>query len=91
MSWDQLDGLGADLSAKSESARATAAALAKNYAACFESEAGEKVLEHLVNNFVIRNTTPLNAANVLYEAGYHNGEAGLVRMILSQIERAKTL
>ena len=65
--------------------------IAKNYHACFASPTGQKVIEHLMNTYVIHNSTELNATNIVYEAGYHAGEAGVVKAILNLIQKAEVL
>ena len=48
-----------------------------------------KVVEDLTRKFLLDNSTDLNAQNVEYEAAYHNGEAGVVRMIVHYIQQAE--
>lgn len=87
--WSDLDGKKPD--ERIEEHREKATALAKNYARCFETEHGQKVLEDMVNSFIMDNGTSLSSPNVNYEAAYRNGEAGAVRYILNQIKRASIL
>ena len=94
MSWNELDAATvntdkADKQVKEK--RAEASELAKAYNRCFESDDGKKVFAHLNQRFVYNNDTPLNAPNVNYESAYHNGEAGVVKFILNQINQARIL
>jgi hypothetical protein len=94
MSWDELDSSAINAVAAQKQAkekRAEAAELAKAYNRCFDSEDGKKVFAHLNQRFVYNNDTQLNAPNVNYEAAYHNGEAGVVKFILNQINQARIL
>lgn len=76
---------------QAEEAKAKAAALAKCYARVFRSEDGQKVLADLTNRYIMRNDVNPNAQNVNYEAAYKNGEAGVVKAIINQMQRAEIL
>jgi len=89
MGWNELEK--GEPQTENKKAKEAAIALAKNYARCFSTEEGKAVLDHLVNEYVMGNDTPLSSTNITYEAGYHNGEAGIVKVILNQIQRAQTL
>lgn len=93
MSWDNLNLHNDEAQAKLNQAEAKQRAIdtAKAYHRCFKTEAGQKVLADLTNSFIMNNKTELNAPNITYEAGYHNGEAGVVKAILAQIQRAEIL
>ena len=88
MSWD-------DVKVKSpkqvSEQREKQAAIAKHYHACFASDSGKAVLDHLVQNFIMSNDTDINSPNIEYVSGYHAGEAGIVKMILNQMKRAQEL
>lgn len=86
MSWDNLNS---EKPQQVKEAQEKQIALAKNYAHCFSTDAGKAVLDHLVNTFIMSNDTPISSPNIEYEAGYHAGEAGLVKMILNQMKRAQ--
>lgn len=90
MSWSDIEDTG---KAKESLAKQKekAANTAQNYAKCFSTDEGQRVLQDLVDNFIMSNDTSLQSQNVNYEAAYHNGEAGLVKYILKQLERAKVL
>ncbi len=94
MSWDDIEKAKSDPAAAKKlntEALANAAALAKSYHETFTSEQGQKVLQDLTDKYIMGNDTPLNAENITYEAGYHNGESGIVKYLIRQIGRAKTL
>jgi hypothetical protein len=65
--------------------------LANQFHNMFTSPDGAKVLEHLVNQFIMNNEVSLNATNINYESAYRAGEAGVVKYILNQLKRAKSL
>lgn len=91
MSWDDLDINNPANKELLEKLKEEQRNIAKNYHACFTTPAGQKVMEHLMNTYVIHNATDLNATNVVYEAGYHAGEAGVVKAILNLIQKAEVL
>ncbi len=94
MSWGSIKNIqfGADEAKQQGKERqADAAALAKCYAAVFRTEQGKKVLADLTNRYIMNNDTPLNATNITYEAGYRNGEAGIVKYLIHQMNIAKIL
>ena len=88
MSWDELDDVNPN---RLTEKREKAIELAKNYSRCFATEEGKKVLEHLVNTYVMESNIDHNTQNIDYVAAYKNGEAGLVKMILNQLKRAQTI
>lgn len=65
--------------------------LAKHYHRCFKTDAGQKVLEDLTNRFIMLNDTDIDAKNVTYEAGFHNGEGSTVKHIILMIQQAEIL
>ena len=89
MTWSELESNDKDKLAKAQQEKL--ATIAQAYHHTFTTDMGKKVLDHLMQNYVMGNDTPLDAKNVTYEAGYHAGEAGIVKMILNQLQRAKTL
>lgn len=64
--------------------------IAKNYAHVFTEEIGQKVLSDLTNKFIMGNDMPLDAKNPEYQAGYHDGEASIVKYIIHMIKVAQT-
>lgn len=64
---------------------------AKAYHACFRTDAGQKVLQDLTSMFIMNNSTSLTATNIEYEAGYHAGEAGAIKYIMTLIQKAEVL
>ena len=91
MTWTDLDEMGSGKEEYTAQARQKQIDLAKLYHRVFRTEDGLKVLEHLTTRYVINNTTSFNSPNIEYEAGYHAGEAGIVRMILQNITVAEEL
>ena len=89
MSWEEINDTNKKAGTKEKQAKAEA--LAKQYAACFSTDAGKAVLSHLVNCFIMESDTNLAAQNINYEAAYRNGEAGAIKYILNQIKRAQNL
>ena len=89
MSWEDLKNNPIDK--QTEKRKEQAIKLAKNYARCFSTEDGQAVLQHMVDSFVMTNDTAFNSPNVNYEAAYHNGEAGTIKVILNQIKKAQSL
>ena len=94
MSWDNIDKASVNPeAAKKQTAekRAKAAALAKAYNRCFNSEEGKQVIADLHKRFIYDNDTSVGSPNVNYESAYHNGESGVVKFIINQINQAETL
>jgi hypothetical protein len=94
MSWDTINQATTDAEdAKVVNAekRKTAAELAQAYNECFSGDIGKRVLEDMTQRFIFNNYTPLGSANPNYEAAYHNGESGVVKFIINQIQQAKIL
>lgn len=89
MSWDDLDISDKDPEKAKKEHHEKVVGLAKNYAHLFSDEIGQKVLQDLVNVFIMANDTDLNSQNINYTAAYKNGEAGVVKYILNQIKRAQ--
>ena len=91
MSWDDLE-VNEDEAREAQSAiRERQAELAKAYSRCFASDDGMKVLEDMTKRFLLENDTSLSAQNINYESAYHNGEAGVMRYIVHQIQQAEKL
>lgn len=94
MSWEDIHSA---TSTKEEATKANklrrqeAAELAKDYHACFNTQSGQRVIEHLTKSFLFDNDTPLQAVNIEYESAYHNGETGVIKYILTEIQRAENL
>ena len=91
MSWNDLDLNNPKNNESLEKRKEEQRNIAKIYHTCFTSPAGQKVMEHLMNTYVIHNATSLTAINIEYEAGYHAGEGGLVKAILNLIQKAEVL
>lgn len=89
MSWEDLESTSDDIHKASAEARERFTELAKAYSRCFNTEDGVKVIEDLTRKFLFDNSTDLGARNVQYEAAYHNGEAGVIRMIVHYIKQAE--
>lgn len=91
MSWDKLNTAtdSKALEKQAEQIQKKALEMAIAFNECFESPAGQKVLEHLTSRFIFDNDTMFESPNVNYEAAYHNGEAGVVKFIINQIQQAK--
>ena len=91
MSWDDIEGQNPKAQKQQAKAREKQTELTKAYARTFNTEDGQKVLEDLTRRFLIGNATSLNSQNVAYEAAYHNGEAGVIRMIIHYIQQTERL
>lgn len=94
MTWDDIEQQqvnDAEAKLAKEKKLEKARALATAYHRLFSTEDGQKVLEDLMDKFVMSNDTPLGSHNINYEAAYHNGEAGSVKYILNQIKKAEIL
>lgn len=96
MSWDEINKPISPESKEQakqakEEKRLAEVSLAQAYARCFATDDGKKVLAHLTNNFIINNDTPIDSPNITYEAGYHNGEKGIVNVIINQIRKAEVI
>lgn len=91
MSWEDLE-IDTGKAQKAQSAiREKQAELAKAYNRCFATDDGNRVLEDLSKRFLLENDTSLSAQNINYEAAYHNGETGVMRFIVHQIQQAERL
>lgn len=94
MSWDELEKTKAnskEAQEKRERLRADRNELAKKFNRVFSQGDGKEIFDHLFQLFVLNNDTPLDSKNVTYEAGYHAGEAGVIKYITSQITKAQNL
>lgn len=76
---------------KQEAAHQKQIDTANAYARCFATKDGQKVIEHLSNEYIFNSNVELSSTNINYEAAYKNGEAGLVKMIIAQMTRAQNL
>jgi hypothetical protein len=90
MSWDKLTTENQSTEAIQKQ-KEEAQRIARLTHRTFSTDDGQELLAHLTNHFVIHNDTPLNATNIEYESGYHAGEAGVVRWIIHQMQRAEEL
>jgi len=91
MTWETIDGYNPDAKKQQEEFKAKQSELVKAYARTFSTDDGQKVIEDLSRRFLLDNATSLSSANVNYEAAYHNGEAGVIRMILHYIQQAEQI
>ena len=91
MSWDDINDKSPKAKEQRNAARERQAELVKAYARCFNTDDGQRVIEDLTRRFLIDNSTALEANNVNYEAAYHNGEAGVIRMLIHYIQQAESL
>ena len=89
MTWETIEGASPDAKRQKAKAQEQITELTKAYARCFNTEDGQKVLEDLTRRFLFDNSTALSSQNVAYEAAYHNGEAGVIRMIIHYIQQAE--
>jgi hypothetical protein len=89
MSWQNIEGSNEGAHKAAAEARERFSELTKAYSRCFATEDGQKVVEDLTRKFLLDNSTDLGARNVEYEAAYHNGEAGVIRMIVHYIQQAE--
>jgi hypothetical protein len=90
MSWDSIDTDNKEAVSKlKEEQRMKALEIAKAYSACFSTSEGKKVLEDLTSRFIYNNDTPFGSQNINYESAYHNGESGVVKFVINQIQQAK--
>ena len=91
MTWDKIDN-NQDIQAQRDKANAESKAKAieldKKFNRVFNSDDGKVVFEHLYQQFVMNNDTPLDSKNVTYEAGYHAGESGVIKFIIHKISNA---
>tara|TARA_R110002096_G_scaffold75938_2_gene179407 strand:+ start:3496 stop:3780 length:285 start_codon:yes stop_codon:yes gene_type:complete len=94
MSWDTINkgNFNAGNAKKAnDEARRKAAELAKAYNRCFATDDGKRVLADLTQRFIFQNTTPFGSENPNYEAAYHNGESGIVKFLINQVQQAEVL
>lgn len=91
MSWEDIEGQGPDAKKQKAKAQEKISEITRAYARTFNTEDGQKVLEDLTRRFLFDNSTSLSSQNVAYEAAYHNGEAGVIRMIIHYIQQAEKL
>ena len=92
MTWDQIDKASVDAEASSkrnEEYRQKTLELAKAYSKCFSGADGKRVLEALSGNFLYGNDPPFSSPNINCEAAYHDGEAGVVKFIINQMQHAQ--
>jgi len=95
MSWEDLNSNHSfdNEAAKkaNNAAREKAAELAQAYNHCFATLEGKRVLEDLTQRFIFQNNTPFGSENANYESAYHNGESGVVKFLINQIQQAEIL
>ena len=92
MSWDTInkgDFNATQAQKANEAARYKAAELAQAYHRCFGTDDGKRVLADLTQRFIFQNTTPFGSQNPNYESAYHNGESGLVKFLINQVQQAE--
>jgi hypothetical protein len=91
MSWDDLEVNESKAKEAQSAIRERQAELAKAYNRCFGTDDGIRVMEDMTKRFLLENDTSLAAQNINYEAAYHNGESGVMRYIVHQIQQAEKL
>lgn len=91
MSWEDLEVSQENAEKAKAKAREKQINLAKAYSRCFSTEDGFKVMEDLLNRFVMDNNTHFSSQNIEYEAAYHNGEAGVVKFIIHLTKQAERI
>ena len=91
MGWDNLSGDNSQVGEAAQAQKLSMQKLAQLHHRVFSTQDGEELLAYLTNTYLINNSTPLNAPNITYESGYHDGEAGVVRAIIHQINRAEEI
>ena len=91
MTWETIEGASPDAKEQKAKAQEKINEITRAYARTFNTEDGQKVLEDLTRRFLFDNSTSLTSQNVAYEAAYHNGEAGVIRMIIHYIQQAEKL
>lgn len=94
MSWEHIEQVQAsseDRKRQANKAREDMEALLKCYSRCFATDDGQKVLQDLSKRFIMGNDTPFDAANIEYQAAYHNGETGVVKFVIDQLNRASKI
>jgi hypothetical protein len=89
MTWETIEGASPDAKRQQAEAQEKITEMTKAYHRCFGTEDGQKVLEDLTRRFLFDNSTALSSQNVVYEAAYHKGEAGVIRMIIHYIQQAE--
>lgn len=92
MSWDDIESADnrVEQIKRAKEQKARDVELAKKFNRVFTSEDGKVVFEYLFKRFVLDNETPLTATNIEYEAGYHAGEAGVIKFMSHQMSKATT-
>ena len=91
MTGETIEGESPDAKEQKAKAKEKITEITRAYARTFNTEDGQKVLEDLTRRFLFDNSTALTSQNVAYEAAYHNGEAGVIRMIIHYIQQAERL
>ena len=96
MGWDDVNAATSEegqAKAKKQAAEARQAevSMAKSYNPCFSTEDGKRVLADLTQRMIYNNDTSFQSQNINYEAAYKNGEAGVVKFIISQISKAEII
>ena len=74
---------------KAEELRVRQQELNNKFYRLFNTDDGKVVFQHLFDSFVMKNDTPLDAQNVEYEAGYHAGEAGVIKYISQRMSNSQ--
>jgi len=90
MSWEELESIG-DADKAAARAKEKAQELAKAFARTFSTDDGQKVLAYMTNRYIMGNDVAHNETNIDYVAAYKNGEAGVVKAIIHQINIAERL
>lgn len=96
MNFDEIDSLtSSETKGKAEKAKLDAkaehASLVQAYARLFATQDGVRVLQDLTARFIYQNDTPFESPNINYESAYHNGEAGVVKSIINNMQQARVI
>jgi hypothetical protein len=89
MTWETIEGASPEAKKQRAKAQEQITEIIRAYHRCFATEDGQKVLEDLTRRFLFDNSTSLSSQNVAYESAYHNGEAGVIRLIIHYIQQAE--
>ena len=75
----------------SASIKSAQVSLSQAYARLLATDDGKRVLEDLTTNFIYSNDTAFSSNNINYESAYHNGESGVVKYMINQMQRAEVI
>jgi len=78
-----------ELKQKGEILEANRRSMRAAFKRTFGSDDGKKVIDYLVQNLIYDNETPPDSLNIEYVAGYKDGEAGAVKLIIKMMTAAE--